>query len=101
MPGRRIHHHLTQLRNLIPGKTADRIRRPAEDHSSRFVQLSHEQYQVRRHLNWSLIHTRAKPLADFLAERHIMDAAERSVTLVRRISHEDVRLSVDAAIAGV
>jgi hypothetical protein len=61
------------------------------------AQSRHEQYQVRRQLNRSLIHARAKPLADFLTERHAMDAAERSVTLVRRISHEDIRLSVDAA----
>jgi hypothetical protein len=62
------------------------------------AQSRHEQYQVGRHVNRKLIHAGAKPLADFLAKRHTMDAAERSVTLVRAISHEDIRLSVDAAM---
>lgn len=62
------------------------------------AQSRHEQDQAGRHLSRNLIPAHAKPLADFLAERHTMDAAERSVTLVPRISHEDIRLSVDAGI---
>jgi hypothetical protein len=44
---------------------------------------------MRRHFNVFLIQAGAKPFTNFLAERRVMDAANLTVTFVRRISHEN------------
>lgn len=43
---------------------------------------------MRRHSNRFQIQTDAKPFTDFLAERHVMNAADLNVTLFREIGHE-------------
>jgi hypothetical protein len=52
------------------------------------VKTSHERYQIRRQSNRLLSQKRAKPFTDFLAKRHVVDAADPTDTVVRGISHE-------------
>jgi hypothetical protein len=65
-------------------------------HASNYVhsdgliaQALQQPHQMRRRFNGSLIQTRAKPLTDFLADRCAMEAADLSVSLGSRISHEN------------
>jgi len=55
---------------------------------------------MRRHSRRLQIQTDAKPFTDFLAERHVMGAADLNVALLRGISHEKSnRLATEAGEA--
>jgi len=49
---------------------------------------------MRRYSRGLRFHTDGKPLTDFLADRHVMDAADLDVTSLRGISHEESNRSV-------